>query len=80
MTALLDGTAIDLDRVQVALDGTRWLWTCEITESDQPIMQQLGRPHLLPLTEVYGQHGPLTPDPQRVTAAMCQQVLAGETA
>jgi hypothetical protein len=77
MTSLLDGVAIDLDRVQVTLDGSRWLWTCDINESGQPIMQRLSDRRLMPLTEVYGHYGPLTPDAQRTTAAMCQQILTG---
>lgn len=75
MTSTLDGVVIDLDRVQVAVDGTRWLWTCDVTESDQPIMQRLSDRRILPLDEVYVQYGPISPDPQPATAAMCRQVL-----
>jgi hypothetical protein len=80
VTTNLDGTAIDLDRVQIALDGTRWLWTCEHGDTDQPLMRHLGSPRVLPLAEVYGQHGPLLPDPQPTTAALYRQVLIGEAA
>ena len=80
MITYLDGARIDLRRAQTAADDTRWVWTCEIGDSGQPLMQQLDGPRILPLDEVYGQHGPLQPDPQPVTAAMCQQVLAGEAA
>lgn len=77
MTSILDGTVIDLDRAQVTLDGSQWLWTCELTESGEPLMQRLGRllPEPLPLSEVYVQYGPLTARTERVTAAMCRQVL-----
>jgi hypothetical protein len=77
VTTILDGTAIDLDRVQVALDGTRWLWTCDVTESGQYLMQQVDGSRTLPLSEVYGQHGPVSAERQPVTAALCQRVLAG---
>lgn len=77
MTTNLDGTLIDLDRVQTTLDGGQWLWTCELAESGQPLMQRLNRPlpEPLPLSEVYGQYGPLTARPEPVTAAMCRQIL-----
>lgn len=77
MFGLLDGTEIDLDRVQIALDGSRWLWTCEHTESGEPLMQridQAGAP-ILPLPAVYAGHGPLLPQAQPTTAAMYRQVL-----
>ena len=76
MTSLLDGVEIDLDRVQIALDGSEWLWTCELTESGQPLMQRLdAAPQVLPLPEVYGWHGALTPQTQPTTAAMYRQIL-----
>lgn len=77
MTTLLDGAVIDLDRVQVALDGSRWLWTCEHTESGEPLMLLLDAhgAATLPLPEVYGQHGPLMAAAQPTTAAMYRQVL-----
>lgn len=77
MTSLLDGTEIDLDRVQVALDGSRWLWTFEHTESGEPLMLCLDQTGaaILPLPEVYGQHGALLPEPRPTTAAMYRQVL-----
>jgi hypothetical protein len=76
MTGFLDGTAIDLDRVQVALDGSRWLWTCEHNESDEPLMLRPGTPAVvLPLSVVYRDHGPLTPVPQPTTAATYRHVL-----
>jgi hypothetical protein len=80
VTTILDGTAIDLDRVQVALDGTRWLWTCDVTESGQHLMQQVDGTRTLPLSEVYGQHGPLLSGAQPATAALYRQVLTGEEA
>ena len=77
MTILLDGAAIDLDRVQVALDGSRWLWTFEHTESGDPLMLRLNArgAAVLPLSEVYGQHGPVMPEPQPTTAAEYRRVL-----
>lgn len=79
MTILLDGTAIDLDRVQVALDGSRWLWTCEHTESGQPLMQRLDQPHTAsaPLADVYQAHGPLAAQTAPTNAAMYRRVLEG---
>jgi hypothetical protein len=77
MTSLLDGTPIDLDRVQIALDGSRWLWTFEHTDTGQPLMLRIdnGGQGLLPLPEVYGQHGPLTAERQPTSAAMYRQIL-----
>ncbi|AVH59917.1 MULTISPECIES: phiSA1p31-related protein [Streptomyces] len=77
MTSLLDGTVIDLDRVQVALDGSHWLWTCEHTESGEPLMLRLDRDGTgaLPLADVYRIHGLLAPQAQPTTAAMYRQVL-----
>ncbi|MFJ7963198.1 phiSA1p31-related protein [Streptomyces sp. NPDC096324] len=77
MTILLDGTEIDLDRVQIALDGTRWLWTCEHTESGDPLMLRTGKASagILPLPDVYAAHGPLVPVPQPTTAALYRQAL-----
>ncbi|MFE2297973.1 phiSA1p31-related protein [Streptomyces sp. NPDC059445] len=77
MTILLDGTEIDLDRVQIALDGSRWLWTHEHTESDDPLMLRVdkaGAP-ILPLPDVYTAHGPLVPVPRPTPAALYRQVL-----
>jgi hypothetical protein len=77
VTTDLDGTVIDLDRVQVALDGTSWLWTFEHTDAGDPLMLRLDDRDdtVLPLPEVYGQHGPLTPAPCPTTSAMYRQVL-----
>lgn len=77
MTTDLDGTAIDLDRVQQALDGTRWLWTFEHGDAGEPLMLRLDAQGaaVLPLSVVYRDHGPLTPVPQPTTAAMYRQVL-----
>lgn len=77
MTSLLDGEVIDLDRVQVALDGSRWLWTCELTESGDPLMVRLDAngAAVMPLPDVYATHGPVAAAPQPTTAAMYRQVL-----
>lgn len=77
MTTDLDGTVIDLDRAQTALDGTRWLWTCEVSESGEPLMLRIDRGDagVLPLPAVYVAHGPLVADRQPTTAAMYRQVL-----
>lgn len=77
MTGFLDGTAIDLDRVQVALDDSRWLWTFELTDAGDPLMQQLDAPvpTVLPLPVVRLGHGPLLAEAQPTTAAMYRQVL-----
>lgn len=77
MTTILDGSVIDLDRVQTALDGSRWLWTCEHNESGEPLMLRIDRAgaEVRPLFEVYGQHGALLAEPKRTTAAQYRQVL-----
>ena len=77
MTTDLDGTVIDLDRAQTALDGSRWLWTCEHNESGQPLMLRIDSngAGLLPLADVYVQHGPVVADRERTTAAMYRRVL-----
>lgn len=77
MTTFLDGTAIDLDRAQVAADGTRWLWTCDISDAGDPLMQRLDSrvPTLLPLPTVIITHGPVSPETQAPTSAMYRQVL-----
>ncbi|MFI1166495.1 phiSA1p31-related protein [Streptomyces sp. NPDC020801] len=77
MFADLDGTPIDLDRVQVALDGSRWLWTCEHTEGGEPLMLRVDThgAGILPLPVVYRLHGPLVPESARPTTALYRQVL-----
>lgn len=78
MTIDLDGTPIDLDRVQVALDGSRWLWTCDINASGHWLMAPLdGSPGARPLCldAVIRSHGPVVPERQPTTAAMYRQVL-----
>lgn len=78
MTTILDGTLIDLDRVQVAVDGSAWLWTCEHTESGDPLMARIdGRPgaRVLPLYAVCRDHGPVMAEPQPPTPAQYRQVL-----
>lgn len=79
MTTDLDGTPVDLDRVQIAPDGSRWLWTCDIDDAGQPLMARLDQPgqpgETLPLDYLVRWHGPLTPDPKPTTAAMYRQIL-----
>jgi|1185.fasta_scaffold01252_4 hypothetical protein len=77
MTIDLDGTVIDLDRAQTALDGSRWLWTFEHTESGEPLMLRIDArgTGILPLSVVYNDHGPVVADRQDTTAAMYRQVL-----
>lgn len=79
MTILLDGTAIDLDREQTAADGTRWLWSCDIAESGQPLMLRTDRPgqpgELLPIDYLVRWHGALTPKAQPTTAALYRLAL-----
>ncbi|MFJ4974149.1 phiSA1p31-related protein [Streptomyces coeruleorubidus] len=77
MTTDLDGTPVDLDRVQVALDGSRWLWNFEHTDAGDPLMQRLdGRiPTVLPLPTVRNAHGPVLAEQQPTTSAMYRQVL-----
>ncbi|MEU3613419.1 phiSA1p31-related protein [Streptomyces sp. NPDC006872] len=80
MDAILDGARINLDRVQVAADGTTWLWTCDISESGQPLMQRVDQPgqpgETLPVDYLVRWHGPLTPQRRPTTAAMYRRVLA----
>jgi hypothetical protein len=82
MTSLLDGTLIDLDRVQVASDGSRWLWTFEHTDASQPLMLRIDErgQRTAPLDWVVRWHGALTPQPQPTTAAMYRQVLEASNA
>jgi hypothetical protein len=77
VTTDLDGTVIDLDRVQVALDGTRWLWNFEHTDAGDPLMQRLDSriTTVLPLPTVLTAHGPLLAEQQPTTSAMYRQVL-----
>ena len=76
MTTDLDGTAIDLDHVQVALDGSRWLWTCELTGLGDALMANLDDPRVvLPLPTMVLGHGVIAPERQPTTAAMYRQVL-----
>jgi hypothetical protein len=77
MTTDLDGTVIDLARVQVALDGTRWLWTCDISDAGDPLMQRLDGPipTVLALPTVRNAHGPVLAEQQPTTSAMYRQVL-----
>jgi hypothetical protein len=77
MTTDLDGTPIDLDRALIALDGSRWLWTFEHTESGEPLMLRIDThgAAILPLPVVYRDHGPVIADRQPITAAMYRQVL-----
>ncbi|MEU1497357.1 phiSA1p31-related protein [Streptomyces sp. NPDC005732] len=77
MTGFLDGTAVDLDRVQVALDGTRWLWTCELSDAGDPLMRRLddGKDTVLSLPVVAQWHGPVAALRQPTTAAEYRQVL-----
>lgn len=77
MTTFLDGAEIDLDREQTALDGSRWLWSFEHSDAGEPLMLRLDRDGAgsLPLSVVYRDHGPLTPQTRRTPAALYRQVL-----
>ncbi|KAB1146758.1 hypothetical protein F7R91_14355 [Streptomyces luteolifulvus] len=76
MIVFSDGNAIDLGKVQVACDGTRWLWTCDFTEYGDPFMANLANPRLvLPLPTVIRGHGPIAPERHKPTTAECRQVL-----
>lgn len=77
MTTILDGTVIDLDRVQVAVDGSHWLWTCDVSDAGEPLMCRLdGRQRtLLPITSVLLNHGPIAPERRPTTAADYRRVL-----
>jgi len=80
MVAILDGVSIDLDRVQVAADGTEWLWSCDISDSGQPLMARVDQPgqpgELLPLDYLARWHGAVRPRPQATTAALYRRALA----
>jgi len=76
MTTDLDGTVIDLDHAQVAVDGSRWLWTCGFTEYGDALMANLDSPHLvLPLPTVIRGHGAIAPERKPTTAAEYRRVL-----
>ncbi|EFE65850.1 predicted protein [Streptomyces viridosporus ATCC 14672] len=77
MTTFLEGTAIDLDRVQVAVDDSHWLWTCDVSETGEPLMARIDGPQrtVLPLASVLLAHGPVAPERQPTTAADCRRAL-----
>ncbi|MFG3585044.1 phiSA1p31-related protein [Streptomyces sp. NPDC047990] len=78
MFGLLDGAVVDLDQVQVAVDGSWWLWTCELSDAGDPLMQRIdddGCGQVLPLPVVSRGHGPVAALRQPTTAAMYRQVL-----
>jgi hypothetical protein len=77
MTTDLDGTVIDLDRVQIAVDGSRWLWNFEHTDAGDPLMQRLDGPiqTVLTLPAVLITHGPVLAERQPTTSAIYRQVL-----
>jgi hypothetical protein len=77
MVATLDGTAIDLDRAQIAVDGSHWLWTCDVSDAGEPLMCRLDGPldTVLPLSSVLLNHGPIAPERQPTTAADYRRVL-----
>jgi hypothetical protein len=77
VTTDLDGTPVDLDRVQVAVDGSRWLWNFEHTDAGDPLMQRLDGliQTVLTLPAVLITHGPVLAERQPTTAAMYRQVL-----
>ena len=79
MDAILDGARIDLDRVQIAADGTEWLWTCDINDAGQPTRARIDKPgqpgELLPIDYLVRWHGALTPRREATTAALYRRVL-----
>lgn len=77
MFALIDGTAIDLDRAVVAMDGTRWLWNQDVSPAGDFMMARLDGPDpaVLPLPVVLRGHGPVSPVRQPTTAAMYRRAL-----
>jgi hypothetical protein len=77
MTGLFDGVEIDLDQVQVAVDGSWWLWTFDHSEAGDPLMQRIddNSEVVLPLCSVVYGHGPVVALRQPTTAAMYRQVL-----
>lgn len=78
MIAFIDGIGVDLDRVLVAVDGTRWLWTCDVDASGHWLMAPVGGyrgAQPICLDAVIRGHGPVTPERKPTTAAMYRQVL-----
>jgi hypothetical protein len=79
MEAILDGVRIDLDRVQIAADGTEWLWACDINDAGQPVMARIDKPgqpgEQIPVDYLIRWHGPLTPRRQATTAALYRRAL-----
>ncbi|MFJ9012274.1 phiSA1p31-related protein [Streptomyces canus] len=77
MTTILDGMLVDLDRVQVAVDGSHWLWMCEHGDSGQPLMLRVDTSgqRVWPLDYVVRRHGALAPERTATTAAMYRRVL-----
>lgn len=77
-----DGTVFDLDRRFVDVVGVEWRWTGQRNEAGEPLMRSFHRtrPHpdgALPLPDVYHDHGPLIPMPDRPAAALKRAVLTG---
>ncbi|MET9445435.1 phiSA1p31-related protein [Streptomyces sp. NPDC006610] len=77
MDVLIDGARIDLDRTQVAVDNSRWLWTCDVSDAGDPLMQRVDGPipAVLPLHAVILTHGVLVPERQAPTPALYREVL-----
>ncbi|MCP3820127.1 phiSA1p31-related protein [Streptomyces sp. A3M-1-3] len=80
MTAYLhDGTEFDLDRTYVDVVGVEWSWTGEWTEAGEPLMRGGECATLVPLPDVYRDHGPLIPVTVGVPAGLRAAVLAAES-
>ncbi|MFJ9420773.1 phiSA1p31-related protein [Streptomyces sp. NPDC101249] len=79
MHMLIDGARINLNRAQEAADGSRWLWTCDISDSGQPLLVRIDQPgqpgEVLPLDYLIRWRGPLTPMREPVTAAQYRRAL-----
>lgn len=72
-----DGIVFDLDRSYMDVTGVEWSWSTRRTESGEPLMESAAGEPLVPLPDVYRDHGPLIPMPQRATASLYRRVLKG---
>lgn len=73
----IDGARIDLDRVQCDAIGVEWEWTGTRNDDGVPLMQAVCGPRMLvPLPDVYGNHGPLIPVTHCMPESLVMRVLS----
>lgn len=76
----IDGSVIDLDRVQCDVTGVEWEWTSTRDTDGVPLMQAVHGPRaLVPLPDLHRDHGPLIPVAHCRPDAMWLRVLTAPT-